>query len=94
MKAALAFSCDQHTDPFECADAPMIYNEPFDEYGLIVHDGSGSYVLIQNCPWCGTSLPPSQRDRWFDVIEAQMLDANGADTIPKRFLTSEWRLDS
>ena len=51
MKGALAFSCDHHTDPFECADALVIYNEPFDEYGLIVHDGSASYVLIQNCPW-------------------------------------------
>ena len=94
MKEALAFSCDEHTDPFECADALVVYNEPFDEYGLVIHDGGASYALIQNCPWCGTKLPPSQRDRWFDEIDALKLDANDIDSIPERFLTSEWRLHS
>jgi hypothetical protein len=94
MKEALAFSCDQHTDPFECPDTLVVYNGPFDEYGLVVHDGGTSYVLIQNCPWCGTKLPPSQRDRWFDEIDALKLDANDIHTIPKRFLTGEWRTRS
>ena len=38
------------------------YNERFDEYGLIIHDGGSSALLIQFCPWCGTKLPESKRN--------------------------------
>ena len=32
-------------------------------YGLIIHDGGTSAVTIQFCPWCGSKLPASKRDR-------------------------------
>ncbi len=89
MTDALAFVCDQHADPFECGDGLVIYNEVFDEYGLIVHDGGQSYVLIQHCPWCGTRLPESQRDRWFDEAEAKGIDE---ENPPAAYTTREWRL--
>lgn len=60
----------------------MVYNEVFDEFGLIVHDGGQSYVLIQHCPWCATRLPESQRDRWFDE-----------ENPPLAYTTREWRLN-
>jgi len=88
MTDALAFRCDQHADPFECGDGLVIYNEVFDEYGLIVHDGGQSYVLIQHCPWCGTHLPESQRDRWFDEIDAKGFDE---ENPPAAYTTREWR---
>jgi len=88
MRAALDFSCDQHADPFECADALMVYNEIFDEYGLPVHDGGASYVLIGNCPWCGARLPESQRDRWFDETETFGVDD---ENLPPKYLTRAWR---
>lgn len=89
MANALDFACDVHSDPFSCADALVVYNEIVDEYGLIIHDGSKSYVLIDCCPWCGTRLPQSQRDRWFDAVDALELSDDAAP--PAEFLTRTWR---
>lgn len=89
MVKALEFECDQHDDPFECADALVVYNEVMNEYGLIIHDGTASYVLIDHCPWCGTKLPESARDKWFDAVDALDL-AEGVDP-PAEYLTGEWR---
>ncbi|WP_424956039.1 DUF6980 family protein [Hyphomicrobium sp. 1Nfss2.1] len=30
----LSFVCDQHAEPFRCADVLIVYNEIFDEYGI------------------------------------------------------------
>lgn len=88
MRAALRFECEQHADPFECADSLIVYNEIVDEYGLPVHDGGPTYVLIAHCPWCGTKLPESQRDRWFDETEALGL---ADDALPPDYLCAAWR---
>jgi len=88
MSAALAFHCDQHADPFECGDGLIVYNEVLDEFGLIVHNGGQCYVLIEACPWCATRLPESQRDRWFDEIEAKGLTE---ETAPAEYFTAAWR---
>lgn len=88
MTAALALTCDQHVDPFECADQLVVYNEILDEYGIIVHDGGPSYVLMSHCPWCGTRLPESERDRWYDEIEAK---GYTDETMPAQYLTAAWR---
>lgn len=84
MAEALSFACDQHADPFECSDSHMVYNSVFDEYGIPVHDGGSSYVLVAHCPWCGARLPESQRDRWFDETDALQGEP------PQRYLTSQW----
>ncbi|WP_210251896.1 DUF6980 family protein [Hyphomicrobium album] len=89
MQAALAFDCEQHADPFACADALVVYNEILDEYGIPVHDGGPSYVLITHCPWCGAILPEGQRDRWFDETEALGLASDAS--LPAKYLTRAWR---
>lgn len=89
MVKALEFDCTQHADPFECADALVVYNEVMNEYGLIIHDGTASYLLIDHCPWCGTRLPESDRDRWFDAVDA--LDLGDGVPPPAEYLTSAWR---
>ena len=91
MAKAVTFHCDQHTDPFDCPDSLIIFHEPFSEYGLVIHDGGPSYLLISNCPFCGTRLPASGRDAWFDAIEAAGLDDVDFDELPKQFRTSAWR---
>ncbi len=88
MRSALSFTCAEHKDPFECADHLMVYNEIFDEIGIVVHDGGPSYVLIEFCPWCGTRQRESQRDRWFDETEAK---GYTDDTMPPDYLCGEWR---
>lgn len=49
-------NCDTHDDPFECPDSLIAYNEGLNQFGLIVHDGGASVVLIRHCPWCGAGL--------------------------------------
>jgi hypothetical protein len=89
MAGALAYDCPQHDNPFDCPDALLYYAPQLDEYGLIVHDGSGTYVLIDACPWCGTRLPESRRDAWFDALEALGLAPLG-DDIPEDFKSDLW----
>lgn len=90
MRSAVTFTCDQHSSPFDCADAVLVYNHVFDEYGLIIHDGGLSYLLIAHCPWCGAVLPESQRDRWFD--ETDKLSGEDGDALPTRYLNDTWRM--
>ncbi|MFL9824458.1 DUF6980 family protein [Rhodoplanes sp. SY1] len=92
MRHQLDFRCAEHADPFDCPDALIVYAEKFDEYGLIVHDGGPSYVVIAYCPWCGARLPESQRDRWFDEIEALGLDPSDTDTLPEKYRSAAWRM--
>lgn len=91
MGDSLAATCDIHDDPYECADVVVIYIDKFQEYGLVIHDGGTSSIGISFCPWCGAKLPDSQRDRWFDEIEALGLDP-WSDEIPGRYESDEWLL--
>ena len=61
MEEALKLECSQHADVFECPDSLVYYSDRSNEYGLIVHDGGTSYIVIEYCPWCGAKLPESQR---------------------------------
>jgi hypothetical protein len=91
MHQALAFDCDQHADPFECPDTLIVFHEPFGEYGLPIRDGGPTYLLISHCPFCGTKLPESGRDAWFDALEAAGLDDVDFDKLPARYRTGDWR---
>lgn len=56
MRAALEMRCESHDDPFECPDSLIAYNEDFDKFALIVHDGGRDVIVIRFCPWCGEAL--------------------------------------
>ena len=60
MAEGLKFECSRHKDAFECPDSLVYYSDRSDEYGLLVHDGGTSYVVIGYCPWCGTELPGAE----------------------------------
>ena len=91
MAKAVANDCIEHADDgFACADLLVAYSPVFDEYGLLIHDGGASMLLISHCPWCGTKLPGSARDRWFDELEAMGLDPI-TDDIPDAYRSAEWR---
>ena len=90
MKHRLIFDCSKCADSFECPDSLIYYNQKFDEYGLIIHDGGNSCISISFCPFCGTKLPASKRDLWFDTLEAMGVEDPSEQDIPKEFTTSEW----
>ncbi len=89
MKRNVEYRCDEHPSPFDCPDNLIIYIEKFDEFGLIIHDGGSSFLVIQFCPWCGAELPESKRDRWFEEIESMGLEP-GDDAIPPSHLDRSW----
>lgn len=82
--------CEKHSNPFDCPDNLIYYNNKFDEYGLIIHDGGSSSLHIDYCPWCGKNLPNSKRDLWFDTLEQLGFDEPFEQDIPKKFRSDEW----
>jgi hypothetical protein len=90
MTEAVNHKCEQHSSPFDCPDQLIYYSGRFDEYGIIIHDGGTSYNLIHFCPWCGTKLPPSKRNLWFEELELLGFDDPLEQDIPKEYVTDEW----
>lgn len=93
MSRAVATECQQHPDRFDCPDALLHYSPKFDEYGIIVHDGGTASAGISFCPWCGTRLPESRRDRWFDELERLGFSNPSDQEIPTQFHTDAWWRD-
>lgn len=56
MREMVEYRCDEHPDPYDCADN-VIVKEESGYFGLPVHDGGTSHIVIRYCPWCGTRLP-------------------------------------
>ena len=86
MAGQIDHRCAEHVNPFDCPDALVFYEPRFDEYGIIIHDGGTSVQLIHYCPWCGTALPVSKRDRWFDQLAVLGFDDPTVQAIPTAFL--------
>lgn len=63
------------------------YDVRFDHYWI---EAGGAKQQLFYCPWCGEPLPPSQRDRWLDELEALGVDP-GVDPIPEPHRTGAWR---
>ena len=92
MTAALLNTCAEHPDPFDCADMVLCHSPMLAEYGLIIHDGGASYLTVDFCPFCGTRLPGSRRDAWFDALEAMGIEdpfAEGVE-IPEAYRSAAW----
>lgn len=53
---SLPIGVEIHSDLSDCPDALVAYAAATGEYGLWIHDGGSSYMVIRHCPWCGTAL--------------------------------------
>jgi hypothetical protein len=90
MRSQLRFECEHHASPFDCPDVLVAYEPKYNEYGLIVHDGGTSTMVISFCPWCGVKLPASLRERWFTELESQGYDDPVDQDIPDRYKSDAW----
>ncbi|MDL5030821.1 hypothetical protein QRD43_02790 [Pelomonas sp. APW6] len=79
-----------HSKPEACPDGHIGYSDRFREYGLLIHDGGSSSMSIRFCPWCGSKLPESLRDRWFEELSALGFDDPWSQEIPETFRTGAW----
>lgn len=55
----ISWHCGQHSDPADCPDC--IIHKYKSGYGIPIHDGGSSFILINNCPWCGANLNENRR---------------------------------
>jgi Domain of unknown function (DUF6980) len=68
---------------------PETVKSPSREYGIIIHDGGSSHIVINYCPWCGARLPDSQRARWHDELERRGIDPH-SNNVPAEFDDDRW----
>ena len=47
-------------------------------------------ININFCPFCGTKLPESKRDLWFDTLESMGFDDPITQDIPHSFKSNAW----
>lgn len=82
-----------HCDEMSCrlggGEVAIVYLPKFREYGIRIQDGGTSFQRIQYCPWCGRTLPPSLRNRWFEELDRLGLEPESPD-LPECYRTSAW----
>ena len=44
-----------HADRLDCPDT-VIHRYDHGDFGIPIHDGGHSFIVVHNCPWCGASL--------------------------------------
>ncbi|WP_139225755.1 DUF6980 family protein [Paracidovorax konjaci] len=81
------FCCENLKKHALSSDIFLTYVEKFREYGIDYRD-EGSYQTITHCPWCGTKLPSSLREEWFEVLDEISLEPE--DCIPEEMHSSKW----
>ena len=92
MNYYLYYKCPIHKNPFDCPDNIITYDDVFDEYGIIIHDGGQSLIIISHCPWCGAKLPKSKHDKWCRIMEKLGIDPD-IDDIPEKYTKWGWWLE-
>lgn len=80
MTRQVDFACEQHPDPADCPDSLVGYSPNCDEYGIRVHDGGSSWVVIDYCPWCGKQLA---NERAREVQPVRDNDDGGLSPAPR-----------
>ena len=90
MKVVSTLNCEHHSTKYECPDVLIAYNDRFDEYGIIIHDGGSSMISIEYCPFCGYQLPESKRELWFQKLEKLGYNDPAEQKIPQDFETDAW----
>jgi hypothetical protein len=75
-----------HQGPNRVLDWVSAWNE----YLIPISYDGYKATVIQCCPWCGSSLPKSQRRRWYDALYALGFDDPGEQQIPKEFQSDAW----
>ena len=83
--------CPNHPNPWECPSVILIHVEAFNEYGIPFRDGTGMYVKIDACPWCGKVLPDSLREEWCRTLANKGYDPYSDQApIPPEFESAAW----
>jgi hypothetical protein len=62
----------------------------WNEYLIPVSYDGYKATIIRYCPWCGSALPKSRRDQWYEALYALGYDDPGEQEIPEEFKSDAW----
>ena len=89
--------CITMDDFIEENKVAIYYDKEFRRYSIGMKNGTGAVQTMIYCPWCGSKLPKSLFNKWFDVLESEygledihVLEIEENPKIPKEFKTDEW----
>lgn len=85
----MKFCCQQLQQFSQDDETAIFYSPKFREFGISVLDGGSSSITIAYCPWCGTRLPESLRDEWFNRLEQRGLEPED-DRVPEEMRSDAW----
>ncbi len=87
----IKYCCDEMAKNLDAAEVDIRYDDKFREYGIGILNGGTAKQSIHFCPWCGTSLPISLRENWFDLIfDEYNLDGPDDPGLPEEMKSGEW----
>ena len=84
--------CEQMSYQLSEGEVAILFIPKFREYGIRILDGGDSMQTIYFCPWCGTKLPPSLRDLWFEEIGTLGLEPESRE-MPSKYKNDQWWLE-
>ena len=87
MSTEEKFCCNSMQHAVDSTEIAFKYSPKFREYGILYNNG-GSYQVVHFCPWCGTSLPSSLREEWFEKLDQLGIEPDGETPIAMQ--TNEW----
>ncbi|MEH6473404.1 MAG: hypothetical protein V7752_19415, partial [Halopseudomonas sp.] len=80
--------CEDMAEALKDHEHPLYYSGAYQEFGLLL-SSEFEHSVLNYCLWCGSKLPDSRRDEWFDKLEVMGIDPWEHD-IPIHFLNSSW----
>lgn len=86
--ARLPHACPGLVAWIEDDNIPVEYISKFREYAIRISDNE--LAIMSYCPRCGTRLPDSLRDEWFERLWSAGLDGPEDVRIPGAMRTDEW----
>lgn len=84
------FCCEDMFRYLWDGEIALNYSPKFREWGIDVIDGGSSQIRIRYCPWCGSKLPESLGDKWFETLLEMGYENPFSDPIPDEYKTDHW----
>ncbi|MFN8523152.1 MAG: hypothetical protein U0821_08605 [Chloroflexota bacterium] len=83
--------CERMLQAISSEDDIIRYSDRYRRYGIVIHDGTESVLVIQYCPFCGSRLPEPLDDKWFDLFYAMEEDLEPYDlNVPVEMRDGTW----
>ncbi len=83
--------CCDHMQMMIDEEKSIVFIPEFREYGVPIRDGGNSFLVMEYCPWCGSKLPGSLREEYFDLLEKSGISYPcPKDLLPEAMHSEKW----